>query len=81
MSFLILFISKKKKKDFTLDVVAVLVLVQVVVDRVEIGAVRAVHVEPPIAHAHGLIEHGAVGAQEAEQLSGGQTPVPNLQKF
>ncbi len=60
------------------DKVAVLVLVQVVVDGVELRAVRTVHIEPPVAHPHRLAEHGTVGAEEAELLAGGQAPVPYL---
>lgn len=55
--------------------------VQVIVDPVETGSVRTIHVEPPVANTCVLVEDGAVGAEEAELLPVGQAPVPDLEQI
>lgn len=60
--------------------ISLTVLVEIVVDVVEVWRGRTVDVEEPVADTVKLIEHRAVGAEEAVLLAGGQTPVPNLQQ-
>lgn len=60
--------------------ISLAVFVEIVVDVVEVWRGRTVDVEEPVADTVKLIEHRAVGTEEAVLLAGGQTPVPNLQQ-
>lgn len=53
--------------------------VQVIVDAIQAGSVGTIHVEPPVANTCVLVKDGAIGAEEAELLPVGQTPVPDLE--
>jgi hypothetical protein len=57
---------------------SVLVLIEVVVDIVFLRRGQTVHIVIPIADSVKLVKHSSVGAEEAELLSRGQTPVPDL---
>lgn len=57
----------------------VLVLVEVVIDIVFLRGCWAVHIVIPVADSVQLVEHRAVGTEEAELLASWQTPVPDLQ--
>lgn len=58
----------------------VLVLVEVIIDIVFLRRCWAVHIVIPVADSVQLVEHRAVGTEEAELLASWQTPVPDLQK-
>lgn len=61
------------------DWVSLAVLVEVVVDVVEVLGGGTVDVEVPVTNTVELVEHCAVGTEEAVLLTGGETPVPHLQ--
>ena len=63
----------------SLDGMPVLVLVEVVIDIVFLRGCWAVHIVIPVADSVQLVEHRAVGTEEAELLASWQTPVPDLQ--
>lgn len=56
-------------------------LVQVIIDSIKTGSVRAVHVEPPVANTCVLVEDRPIGTEEAELLPVGQTPMPDLERM
>jgi hypothetical protein len=64
---------------WSLDGMPVLVLVEVVIDIVFLRGCWAVHIVIPVAYSVQLVEHRAVGTEEAELLASWQTPVPDLQ--
>jgi len=64
---------------WSLDGMPVFVLVEVVVDIVFLRGCWAVHIVIPVAYSVQLVEHRAVGTEEAELLASWQTPVPDLQ--
>ena len=57
-----------------------LVLVEELVESVEVGLGRAVHVVPPVADEVLLVEDGAVGAQEAVGGAVGLAHVEHLRR-
>lgn len=64
---------------WSLDGMPVLVLIEVVIDIVFLRGCWAVHIVIPVADSVQLVEHRAVGTEEAELLASWQTPVPDLQ--
>jgi hypothetical protein len=57
----------------------VLVFVEVVIDIVFLRGCCTVHIVIPVADSVQLVEHRAVGTEEAELLTRWQTPMPDLQ--
>lgn len=53
--------------------------VQVLVNSIQAGSARTVHVEPPVANTCILVEDCTIGTEEAELLPVGQTPMPDLE--
>jgi hypothetical protein len=59
----------------------VFVLVEVIIDIVFLRGCCTVHIVIPVADSVQLVEHRAVGTEEAELLARWQTPVPDLQNI
>jgi len=66
---------------FILLLLALWNAIQLVVVLVELLRSLAVHIRPPVADPHGLVEDGSIGAEEGVLVSRVEAPMPDLEKI
>lgn len=64
--------------SWTLDGFSIFVFIEIIVDVVHLRRCSAIHIVIPVADSIQLIKQGSIGAEEAELLARGQTPMPDL---